>query len=121
VPLVEDVTVDPDVVGAVEAVGDVVNTGVSVVDGDVSAAEVVTTGLTVADDSVSVDDVVGAGANVDRDNPPDDPPMVSVGVIAPNAADAGPELPCLLANAAVAAPPITAERMMNFLLEEDFS
>ncbi len=60
--------------------------------------------------------------SVGGDTPTDDPPTVIVGVTAsaPNAEDAGPELRRLLANAAAAAPPITAERMMNFLFE-DFS
>ena len=53
--------------------------------------------------------------------PEDDSPSVTVGVAsAPSAEDAGPELPPLAANAAAAAPPITAERMNSFLCEDFF-
>jgi hypothetical protein len=73
-------------------------------------------------ESVSPDGTVGTEASVGGDTPTVDPPKASVGVTASasNAEDAGPEVLPLLANAAAAAPPITAERMMNFLFE-DFS
>ena len=53
---------------------------------------------------------------------PDSPPRVRVGVTnAPSAEEAGCELPLLPANAAAVAPPISAETMMSFFLEDFFS
>jgi len=73
-------------------------------------------------ESVSPDDVVAMGASIGGDTPTDPPPTEIVGVTASasNAEDAVPALPRLLASAAAAAPPITVERMMNFLFG-DFS
>jgi hypothetical protein len=66
------------------------------------------------------DGTVGMGASGVEDTPTDDPPKLMVGVpaSASNAVDAGPALPPPRANAATAAPPINAERMMNFLFED---
>jgi len=69
-------------------------------------------------ESAATDGVVGTVASVVGDTPIDGPLTVMVGVrIVPNAEDAGPASPPLVANNAAAAPPITAERMMNFLFE----
>ena len=52
----------------------------------------------------------------------DSPPRVRVGVTsAPSAEEADCELPLLPANAAAVAPPISAETMMSFFLEDFFS
>ena len=52
----------------------------------------------------------------------DSPPRVRVGVTSsPSAEEADRELPLLPANAAAVAPPISAETMMNFFLEDFFS
>lgn len=71
-------------------------------------------------ESVSADGEVATGESVSGIAPPDDPPTVIVGVApsASNADDAGPELLRLPTNAAVAAPPITVDRMMSFLFED---
>ena len=66
-------------------------------------------------------DVVTGGATgrIGAERPTtDSPPTVIVGVAsALSAEEALPVFPRLAANAAVAAPPIIAERMMNFVLE----
>jgi len=105
--------------GCVTVVGCTVD--VVVVDPEVATGvETVLDGAGV--ETVSADGLGEMGESVSGIGPLDDPPTVSVGVTASdsNAEDTGPELPCLLTNAAAAAPPITVERIKNFLFD-DFS
>ena len=110
VPLPGDVTVDPELAGGGETVSEA----------DGSAG----TDTIVVDEPVSPDGAEETGPSIGADTATvDDPPRLIVGVTASasNAEDADPELPCLLTNAAAAAPPITAERTMNFLFDVDFA
>jgi hypothetical protein len=65
---------------------------------------------------------VGAGVVVDGVTLTEPPPKLIEGVTATDSnADAAGPLPPLPANSAAAAPPITAERMMNFFFEGCFN
>jgi hypothetical protein len=104
------VTVDPELAGGGETVSEA--------DGSVG------TDTIVVDEPVSPDGAEETGPSIGADTATvDDPPRLIVGVTASasNAEDAGPELPCLVASAAAAAPPITAERTTNFLFDGDFA